>query len=61
MKFRVLIQWGVLNKGEHSEKGGRGSFCCETFYYSYENLIQSPNLQMFKMSKNVYSWQAITA
>jgi hypothetical protein len=61
MKFRALLKWGVLNKGEHSGKGGRGSFCSETFYNGYKNFIQSPNLQMFKMSKNVNSCHAITA
>ncbi len=28
--------------GEAFQKGGRGSFCSETFYNSFENLIQIP-------------------
>ncbi len=33
---------GSFNKGEHSRKGGRGSFCNKTFYNGYKNLIESP-------------------
>ncbi len=28
---------------EAFQKGGQGSFCSETFYNIYENLIQTPN------------------
>jgi hypothetical protein len=33
---------GSFNKGEHSRKGGRGSFCSKMFYNCYKNLIKSP-------------------
>ena len=32
-----------FNKGEHSRKGARGSFCSKMFYNGYENLIELPN------------------
>jgi hypothetical protein len=33
---------GLFNKGEHSIKGGRGSFVLRYFYNDYKNLIEMP-------------------
>ncbi len=36
-----VIIMGLFNKGEHSMKGGRGSFEVRHFYSDYENLIET--------------------
>jgi hypothetical protein len=45
---------GLYNKGEHSMKGGHGSFVVRCFYNSYENLIEMPKKKHFNFVGSEY-------